>query len=203
MPLPDSIPVKYSEDDAQFISIRPLVRQSFRPAELIDMIVSVTGKDSERVTQILRSGTIVFNSYRYWWDTLDPESAALSEILAKYPDAQPSRAFHAEDCTEAILESPGTPPRPSLRLRREVAAKKRILRSRSFWNALMDLARQHAPTYREYSYAHRADIYALAFDAPAIVRLTQDAARHAPRALRAKLAILPKIAQAIFICPRR
>jgi hypothetical protein len=203
MPLPDSIPVKYSEDDAQFISIRPLVRQSFRPAELIDMIVSVTGKDPERVAQILRSGTIVFNSYRYWWDALNPDSAALSDILAKYPDAQPSRAFHAEDCTEVILESPGTPPRHSLRLRREVAAKKRLLRSRSFWDTLMDLVHQHVPSYREYSYAQRADFYALTLDAPAIARLVQDAARYAPRALRAQLAILPYIVQAIFICPRR
>jgi hypothetical protein len=203
MPLPDSIPVKYSEDDAQFISIRPLVRQSFRPAELIDMIVSVTGKDSNRVTQILRSGTIVFNSYRYWWDALNPDSAALSEILAKYPDAQPSRAFRPEDCTEAILESPGSPPRHSLRLRREVAAKKRLLRSRSFWDTLMDLTRDHAPTYREYSYAQHADIYALTLDASATAHLAHDAARYAPRSLRAQLAILPKIAQAIFICPRR
>jgi len=203
MPLPDSIPVKYSEDDAQFISIRPLVRQSFRPAELIDMIVSVTGKDSGRVAQILRSGTIVFNSYRYWWDALNPDSAALSEILAKYPDPQPSRAFHAEDCTEAILESPGTPPRHSLRLRREIAAKKRLFRTHSFWDALMDLTRNHAPTYREYSYAHRADIYALNLDASAIAHLIHDAARYAPRALRAKLAILPKFAHIIYLCPRR
>jgi hypothetical protein len=202
VPLPDSISVKYSEDDAQFISIRPLVRQSFRPAELIDMIVSVTGKDSARVAQILRSGTIVFNSYRYWWDALNPDSAALSEILNKYPDAQPSRAFRPEDCTEAILESAGTPPRHSLRLRREVAAKKHLLRSRSFWDTLMDLTRNHTPTYSEYSYAQRADIYALNLDAQAIIRLSQDAARYAPRSLRAQLAILPKIAQAIFICPR-
>jgi len=203
MPLPDSIPVKYSEDDAQFISIRPLVRQSFRPAELIDMIVSVTGKDSERVAQILRSGTIVFNSYRYWWDALNPDAAALSEILNKYPDPDPSRAFQAQDCTEAILESPGTPPRHSLRFSREVAAKIRLFRSRSFWNALMDLTHDHAPTYREYSYAHRADIYTLNLDASAIAHLTHDAARYATRALRAQLAILPKIAQAILICPRR
>jgi hypothetical protein len=203
VPLPDSIPVKYSEDDAQFISIRPLVRQSFRPEELIDMIVSVTGKDSERVAQILRSGTIVFNSYRYWWDALNPDSAALSEILAKYPDPQPSRAFRPEDCTAAQLESGGTPPRHSFRLSREVAAKKRLFRSRSFWNTLMDITRNHVPTYREYSYAHRADIDALTLDAPAIARLNQDAARYAPRSLRAQLAILPKIAQAIFICPRR
>ena len=213
MPLPDSIPVKFParasilEDAPEILKIsikhlRPLVRQTFRPAELIDMIVSVTGKDSERVTQILRSGTIVFNSYRYWWHTLDPESAALSGILAKYPDAQPSRAFHAEDCTEVILESPGTLPRHSLRLRREEAARNASSAlaasgTRSWiWHANTLPPIENIPT-------PIAPTSTRSLRRPAIIRLTQDAARHAPRALRAKLAILPKIAQAIFICPRR
>src|ERR1700741_3231119 len=118
MPLPAQIPVKYSEDDAQFISIRPLVRQIFRPAELIDMIVSVTGKDPHRVQQILRAGTIVFNSYRYWWDAIDDASPEMETLLASYPDADPSRPFIRQNCTEAILESAGTPSRHTLRLRR-------------------------------------------------------------------------------------
>ncbi len=203
MPLPDSIPVKYSEDDAQFISIRPLVRQTFRPAELIDMIVSVTGKDSARVTQILHSGTIVFNSYRYWWDALDADAAELAKILATYPDAQPDRPFRAEDCTEIILESAGSPPRRTLRIARSEASRKRLFRTRTFWHVLMDLAHRHAPIYREYSYAQRADVYALPLDAAAIAHLAQDGARTAPRSLRPKLVILPEIVQAILICPRR
>src|ERR1700722_12060173 len=152
MPLPAQIAVKYSEDDAQFISIRPLVRQIFRPAELIDMIVSVTGKDSVRVQPILRSGPIVFNSYRYWWDSIDADPAELSEILSKYPDAQPSRPFHPEDCTEVILESPGAPIRHRLHFRRTDASRKRLFRQRSLWAALLDIARRQAPAYREYSY---------------------------------------------------
>jgi hypothetical protein len=199
VPLPDSITVKYSEDDAQFISIRPLVRQTFRPAELIDMIVSVTGKDPARVQQILRSGTIVFNSYRYWWDSLEPEPAALAEVLATYPDPQPTRPFRPEDCTEVTLESPGTPPRYSLRLRREDASRKRLFRSRSLWSALLDLARQSTPTYRDYSYADRADSYTLVVDA---AHLAQAASHYAPRALRPHLAILPKISQVTYLCPR-
>src|SRR5580700_12296181 len=113
MPLPASIPVKYSEDDAQFISIRPLVRQTFSPAELVDMIVSVTGKDVERVRQILRSGTIVFNSFRYWWDAIEVDAAEISKALASYPDSDPSRPFRPEACTEVILQSAGTPTRHS------------------------------------------------------------------------------------------
>lgn len=203
MPLPARIPVKYSEDDAQFISIRPLVRQTFRPTELIDMIVSVTGKDPHRVTQILRSGTIVFNSYRYWWDAIDATPAELAPLLSAYPDADPSRPFSQENCTEVILESAGTPPRHTLRLHRTNAARKRLFRTRSLWDALLGLTRPHAPTYREYSYAHRADVYALPLDPAAIASLTQQAARYAPRALAAQLAILPHVSLAKFLCPRR
>jgi hypothetical protein len=202
VPFPASIPVKYSEDDAQFISIRPLVRQFFRPAELIDMIVSVAGKDPSRVQKILSSGTIVFNSYRYWWDAFAPDPAALSEILAAYPDAQPSRPFRPEDCTEIILESAGTPPRHSLRLRRADASRKHLFRSRSLWDAFLDLTCQPAPTYREYSYAARADLYTQPLDVTAISNLEQAAARYAPRYLRPHLAALPKISQATYLCPR-
>ena len=203
MPLSGSIAVKYSEDDAQFVSIRPLVRQTFRPSELIDMIVSVTGKDPARVQQILRAGTIVFNSYRYWWDSIDADAAELSQILSKYPDAQPCRPFRPEDCTEVILESPGTPPRHTLHLRRQDASRKRLFRRRSLWDALLDIARQQAPAYREYSYAHRADLYTLSLDHAAIAHLTLQAAQYAPRQLATQLGILPNISQAKFLCPRR
>jgi len=202
MPLPAQIPVKYSEDDAQFISIRPLVRQTFRPTELIDMIVSVTGKDPHRVQQILRSGTIVFNSYRYWWDSIDSAPAELATLLSAYPNPEPCRPFRQENCTEVILESAGTPPRHTLRLRRTNAARKRLFRRRSLWNVLLDLALEQAPAYREYSYAHRADVYVLPLAPAAITSLTQQAAQYAPRTLAAQLAVLPQVTHAKFLCPR-
>jgi hypothetical protein len=201
VPLPASIPVKYSEDDAQFISIRPLVRQTFRPAELVDMIVSVTGKDPQRVQQILRCGTIVFNSYRYWWDAIDATSTDLATLLSTYPNADPSRPFSLENCTEVILESAGTPPRHTLRLRRNDAARRRLFRSHSVWDALIDLTRAHAPVYYEYSYAHRADVYQLPLETAAIAQLTE-AARFAPRSLTPHLTLLPHISVAKFLCPR-
>jgi hypothetical protein len=203
MPLPAQIPVKYSEDDAQFISIRPLVRQIFRPSELIDMIVSVTGKDPHRVRQILRSGTIVFNSYRYWWDAIDSAAPELAPLLSGYPDPDPSRPFRQENCTEVILESAGTPPRHTVRLHRTNAARKRLFRTRSLWDALLDLTREQAPTYREYSYAHHADIYAVPLTPAALASLTQQAAQYAPRPLAAQLAILPQITLAKFLSPRQ
>ena len=93
MPLPETIPVKYTEEEAGAISMRPVVRQTFRAPELVDMIVGVTGKNQHRVRQILRAGTVVFHSYRYWWQGFEADDTALGEILARYPDADPSLPF--------------------------------------------------------------------------------------------------------------
>jgi hypothetical protein len=202
VPLPDSIPVKYTEEEAEYLSVRPVVRQAFSSTELVDMVVSVAGKDLARVQKILSAGTVVFHSFRYWWTGFEADPAALRELLQKYPDADPSRAFRAEDCAEVILESSGTPPRHSLRIRREEAGKRRLLRSRSFWDNLMNLARNAAPTYREYSYSQHGDIYALSLTPEQIARLAREATRSAPRTLRADLAVLSAISQIVFVCTR-
>jgi hypothetical protein len=206
--LPETIPVKYTEEEAEYLSVRPLVRQEFRSAELVDMVVQVAGKDLARVQKILSSGTIVFHSFRYWWTGFEADPAALGEILKKYPDADPQRPFRAEDCNEVILQSggslavAGSPLRHSLRLHREDANKRKLLRSRTVWDILMSLARATAPSYREYSYSLRGDIYALALNPERVARLAREAAQAAPRALRADLTMLPSMSQIIFICPR-
>ena len=208
MPLPETIPVKYTEEEAEYLSVRPLVRQEFRSAELVDMVVQVTGKDLARIQKILSSGTIVFHSFRYWWTGFDADPTALSEILKKYPNADPQRPFRTEDCSEVILQSDhsqavaGSPPRHSLRIRSQEANKRKLLRSRTVWDILMNLARATAPSYREYSYSLRGDIYALALGPERVARLARDAAQAAPRALRADIAVLPSISQVIFVCPR-
>lgn len=210
MPLPETIAVKYTEEEAEYLSMRPLVRQTFRAAELVDMIVQVAGKDPARVQQILRAGTVVFHSFRYWWQGFDPDAAALAEILAKYPDADPSRPFRAEDCSEVILESSGSPPRHSLRITKESAAMAsplqkiaRVLRHKSsFWQILMNFAEEAHPRYREYSYTRSGDLYSIALTTAQIARLAHEAARHAPRALRAELLEPPAISQIVFLCPR-
>jgi hypothetical protein len=166
------------------------------------MVVSVAGKDLARVQKILSAGTVVFHSFRYWWTGFEADSVALREILQKYPDADPSRAFHAEDCTEVILESSGSPARHSLRIRRDEAGKRRLLHPRSFWDNLMNLARDAAPTYREYSYSQRGDIYVLLLTPEQIARLAREATRSAPRTLRADLAVLSAISQIVFVCTR-
>jgi hypothetical protein len=205
--LPETIAVKYTEEEAEYISMRPVVAQTFRAAELVDMIVRVAGKDSERVRQILRSGTIVFHSFRYWWQGFEPDAAALGEALAIYPDADSSRAFHAEDCGEIVLESSGSPARYALRITREEARKRRLLRSRSFWDCLLDLAKENAPRYREYSYALHGDIYTAAVSAERVARLAREGLQYASRTLRGDLAGIlgggVLISQVVFVCQRR
>jgi hypothetical protein len=204
--LPETIEAKYTEEQAEYLSMTPVVRQTFQARELVDMIVQAVGKDTRRVQHALRAGTVVFRTFRYWWDGFDADSAELSGILATYPDADPARVFSAEGCAEVILESSGSPPRHSLRIKRAEAEGKSgvlaFLREGNFWDALMKLGEPDKIHYREYSYAMRADVYARALTADEVVRLAAEANRQASRELRAELMGLPSVSQIAFICPR-
>jgi hypothetical protein len=210
VPLPETISAKYTEEEAGHLSIRPVVPQTFRGTELVDLVVQVAGKDPRRVEQILRAGTVTFRSYRYWWDGFAPDSAALQEFLDTFPNADPSRPFVVDRCAAVILESSGSPPRHSLRITREEATKKRGLRalfgSGNFWDAVMKFATDPSGAkklhYKEYSYAVRADLYARTLNAEEVVRLAADANRFAPRNLRVELTGLPSVSQIVFVCPR-
>ncbi len=202
MPLPETIPVKYTEEEAEYVSLRPVVRQTFRVAELVDMILGVTGKNIDRVQKILRSGTVVFHSYRYWWQGLEASPADLQTLLADYPDPEPERPFRSEACIEARFDSGGTPPRHSLVVRREDASQRRWFRPRSFWDCLMQRSRTLAPRYGEYSYPLRADLYDAAINPEWIALVVADANPFASRALRAQLKNLPEMCEIVFVCPR-
>ncbi len=203
MPLPETIPVRYTEEEAAYLSVRPVVRQTFRLQELIDMVLGVTGKDLARIQQILRSGTVVFHFYRYWWQGFEAGVEELSALLARFPDSDPARAFRAEECTAALLESGGQPRRHSLELLRQEASRKPLFRSRSLWDCLLALGRVQPPVYQGYSYARRADLYQLALSPEQTAALVRDAARLAPRGLRAVLPRIPETTRIVFICPRR
>jgi hypothetical protein len=203
MPLPESIPVRYTEEEAEYLSVRPLVKQTFRLLELIDMVLGVTGKDVARIQQILRSGTVVYHSYRYWWPAFESNPEELAGVLASFPDADPARVFRAAECTAVILEGEGHPPRRSMELARETAAHKRILRRRSFWDALLALGGERLPAYQKYSYERRADLYELALARQQAAALAAEATRFAPRRLRAQLHWLENTSQIVFVCPRR
>ena len=202
MPLPEVIPVRYSEEEAGYVSFRPVVRQSFRPDELLDMVLSVTGKDAARIRQILRSGTVVFHFYRYWWTGFDIDESELKGLLARFPDPDPSREFHGADCTAVAIESGTSPPRPAVEVDKKAISRRRLFRRRSFWDALLAEVSSSAAAYNGYSFVHRADLYRLELAPESRIRLAAAVAALAPRSMRRELQIVRDAARVVFVCPR-
>ena len=203
MTLPETIPVRYTEEEAGYVTVRPMVRQTFRLDELLDMILSVTGKDAARIRQILHSGTVVYHFYRYLWTGFDADEADLSAALTRFPDADPTRPFQAGKCTLAVFESAGPHPKHLLELDRTAGLKRRIFRGHSFWERLVNIADQEKPAYQSYSYAHRADLYRLDLTGQNVLQIAQAAKRLAPGKLRSALRVLPTAERIVFVCPRQ
>jgi hypothetical protein len=201
--LPEQIPVRYSEEEAGYVSFRPVVRQTFGFHELLDMILSVMGKDAARVKQILRAGTIAFHSYRYWWTGFEPSDADLREALAGFPDADPARAFSADDCLLVILESGGVAAREIAEIGREAGSARRWFARGTVWQLLMDAASHTPPAYHGYSYARRADVYRRDLEPAEASALAARAERLAPRSLRNFARCIEEARRLLLVCPRR
>jgi hypothetical protein len=202
VPLPETIPVRYTEEDAGYVTVRPLVRQTFRIDELLDMILNVSGKDVARVRQLLHSGTIVYHFYRYSWAGFDANEAELAAALAKFPDSDPSRPFPPDSCTNAVFDEAGANPRHLLDLQREAASRHRLFRRQSFWERLLEIAVEENPAYQKYSYSRRADLYRLDLDSRNTPVIVAAADRLAAGKVRAALQVLPRTACILFVCPR-
>jgi hypothetical protein len=202
MALPETIPVRYTDEEAGYVTVRPVVRQTFRLDELLDMILSVAGKDVARVRQLLHSGTVVYHFFRYTWTGFDVDEGELAAALARFPDAEPARPFAPDQCTVAILESGGVTSRHLLELRRADGSKRRIFRGQSFWDRLLEIAGDEKVLYDRYSYGRRADLYRLDLDAENSLLIAEAVKQLAPRKLRATLHVLPGAASILFVCPR-
>ena len=184
------------------MSVRPVVRQTFRLAELADMVVSVAGKDAVRVAQILRAGTIVYNGYRYWWQGFAAEDDEVATLLAPFPHDNPSRPFRSEEVSAIILEFGGGAQRTPVELTREEADRRRLFHRRSPWDCLLEFARSSPPRYESYSYAQRADLYRTSLTVEVASGLLLQLLEAARRSLRLRLAGLKPPAAMIFLCPR-
>jgi hypothetical protein len=202
VPLPETIPVRYTEEEAGYVTVRPLVRQTFRLDELLDMILSVAGKDAARVRQLLHSGTVVYHFYRYSWAGFDASETELAAALTHFPDADPSRPFPALLCTSALFDGPGTNPKRLLELDHATASKRRLFRGQSFWRRLLEIAAAGNPAYQEYSYSRRADLYRFDLNAENISRMEEAAERLATGKLRSALRVLPGAVRVLFVCPQ-
>jgi hypothetical protein len=202
MPIPETIAVRFTEDDAGYVTVRPVVRQVFRLAELLDMVLSVTGKNALRVQQIFRAGTVVYNGFRYSWEGFTSEAGELAALLTPFPDDDPSRAFKADAVTAATLEIGGGTQCRLIGITRQEASATRLFQKRSAWEILLGAAQEPAPRYEKYSHAQRGDVYRLHLSAEAALALRKKLLDSAPRVLRKKLAGMQTPAALSFLIPR-
>ena len=203
MSLPDTIPVRFTEEDAGYVTVRPVVKQTFRLAELTDMVVSVTGKDSGRVLQIFRAGTIVYNGYRYWWEGFSTDAPEIAALLAPFPHDDPSRPFDPASVTSISLEIGGGTQRSQISIMRTESTAKRLFRPKSPWQILLSSAKETAPRYEKYSHAHHADLYRLHIPAETSQRFLKELLDAAPRGLRRRLLLPHPPTSLLFFLPRK
>jgi len=202
MPLPETIAMRFTEEDAGYVTVRPVVKQSFRPAELADMVVSVTGKNVSRVQQIFRAGTVVYNGYRYWWEGFASKEEEIAGLLALFPDDDPARLFNAARVTSVSLEIGGGTQHSLVGLVRHEASAKKLFHKQSPWEILLTAARDSTPRYEKYSHAERADVYRVHLSSEMAAALLKQLLDASPRALRKKLAALLPPAAILFFIPR-
>src|SRR5713226_5392794 len=201
MPLPETIAVRFTEEDAGYVTVRPVVRQIFRLAELVDMVLSITGKNELRVQQIFRAGTVVYNGFRYSWEGFVSQADELAALLAAFPDDDPLRAFNVDAVTTVFIEIGGTQ-RSLIAITRQEASARRLFQKQSPWEILLGAARESAPRYEKYSHAQRADVYRLHLSAEAALALRKELLDSAPRILRKKFAGVQPPAALSFLIPR-
>ena len=202
MPLPENIALRFTEEDAGYVTVRPVVKQVFRLAELADMVVSVTGKNVARVQQIFRAGTVVYNGYRYWWDGFVSGDIELAGLLARFPDDDPARPFNSAQVASVSLEIGGGAQRSLVGLARNEASAKKFFQKQSPWEILLTAAKDTTPRYEKYSHAERADVFRvhLSFEvAASLMKQIQDAS---PRSLRKRLSTIQPPAAILFFIPR-
>ena len=160
MPLPDEVRVKVSSEAAGSIAITGVSLQTLPVRGLVEQMLGVTGKDRARIQEILRRGSLVAGESRLRWEGFEAEAAGLDRVLDTFPDPDPELAFAPSRCFHIQLLAG----RERLDLPRSVAARRRLFRRRSFWDAAMEMAVSAAPEYVEYSYRLRCDHYRIALD---------------------------------------
>ncbi len=136
----------------------PVVVREMPLRELIDLMLGAMGKDLERIREALARGSFVSGASRIRWEGWAPEdTSALESLLGSFPDSESSRLFDSTRCSRVIFRA------ASLRVEvdREIAAQRRLLQRKSFWEALMEFAASRTPQYLSYSYRDRADRYRL------------------------------------------
>jgi hypothetical protein len=202
MSLPEQIPLRYSDEDPGYVSVRPIVKQTFRLHELIDMIVSVVGKDITHVQQTLRTGTVVYNGYHYSWDSLSAQEDEVTALLASFPDDDPLRPFDPAQASGVLFESGGGTQRTVTEISHQDASDKKLFGKNLPWDLLVGLAASDPPRYERYSHAHRADLFRVTLPYDRAQQLLAAILESATRTLRHRWSALRPPSAITFICPR-
>ncbi len=169
MALPQTVRVKLSSEAAEAISITPVVVQELPIRELLEHMLAITGKDEPRIRDFLRRGSMVSGASRFRWAGWDAEPEPLRELLASFPDPDPTRAFDAGRCVKAILRGG----RQSIHIPRDAASRKGLLQRTAFWDALIEIAGAGAVVYGGYSYRDHADRFLREFTFSEAARLRE------------------------------
>jgi hypothetical protein len=200
--LPETIAMRFTEEDAGYVTVRPVVKQTFRLGELADMVVSVTGKSPARVQQIFRAGTVVYNGYRYWWEGFGANEIEIAGLLSVFPDDDPALLFNADRVTAVSLDIGGGTQRALVGIERAEASGRKLFHKQSPWEILLGAAKDSSPRYEKYSHAERADVYRAQLSFEAATILMKQAAAVSSRGLRKKLTALQPPAAIFFFIPR-
>jgi hypothetical protein len=156
--------VKISSEEASSIALTPVVVQDMPVRELVELMLGVTGKDPQRIRELLKRGTFVSGASRFRWTGVEMD---VTELLTSFPNPDPSRRFDAGNCVRAFLRGGAR----QIELPRNAALKKRLFQSGSFWDLL--IAAVPSPQYLDYSFKERADIYRARVDIEAAKILTE------------------------------
>jgi hypothetical protein len=155
MALLQKVRVKLSSEVAEAISLTPVVVQELPMRELLEHMLTVTGKDEPRIRETLLRGTMVSGATRFRWAGWEADLADLRPLLAEFPDPDPARPFDHTRCKRVILRGG----RLAIDIGRETADRKGLFSRHSFWEGLMEVAAGGSASYAGYSYRDRADRY--------------------------------------------
>jgi hypothetical protein len=202
MPLPEQISVRYTEADAGYVSVRPVVTQKFLLRELADMVVSATGKVPQQVLKIFSGGAVIYNGYRYWWEGIPADLAEVEALLAGFPDDDPSRVFDSENAVAALFEIGGGVQRTVVEIQRKETTEKKLFGKITPWDVLLETVSPFAARYEKYSHARRADLYRVSLPYDEASQLLSAMLAAAPRGLRNRWSTLRPPSMITFVCPR-
>jgi len=155
MALPHTVRVKLSSEAAEAISLTPVVVQELPIRDLVEHMLGVTGKDERRIRELLLRGSLVSGASRFRWVGWEQDAESLQQLLATFPDPDPSRAFSCEGCIKVVLRGGRAP----IEIPREAVARKTLFQRQNFWDQLMEIVGGGAIAYSGYSYRERTDRY--------------------------------------------